>query len=77
MAASIPWSEILLCLWTLVVGGGCYMAGRFVSTACTTNEPRNYDYAIQSRKPREKEQQEYDDPWSAAMRGKGDREDTV
>ena len=80
MAASIPWNEILLCLWTLVVGAGCFLAGCRRSSSVPT--VGHYDYTARVSKAgktaiEKAGQQEYDDPWSAALRGDGEKENTV
>ena len=81
MVASIPWSEILLCLWTLIVGCLCYMAGRKLGPKDEAPAGR-YDYSAKVSRAgkvaiEKAGQQEYDDPWSEALRGKGEKENTV
>ena len=81
MVASIPWSEILLCLWTLIVGAGCFWMGCRRTNVGALPASR-YDYSAKVSRAgkvaiEKAGQQEYDDPWSEALRGKGEKENTV
>ena len=81
MAASIPWSEILLCLWTLLIGLIAYLLG-LRAQGPPKQTAGFYDYTAKVSRAgktaiEKAGQQEYDDPWSAALRGDGEKENTV
>lgn len=81
MVGSIPWNEILLCLWTLTIGLVGYLLGL---RAQGPPKPTAgfYDYTAKVSKAgkvamEKAAQQEYDDPWSEALQGRGEKENTV
>lgn len=77
MAASIPWTEALLCIWTAIVAVVAYRIGRAVTPQSGEPAVGRFDYRLTQGRKQQQDQQEYDDPWSEALRDKGQREDTV